>query len=140
MGRIGPALPAAILLRTLPPAMDRAASYERSLSCRGDRVSFRHPEHGLQAAKEAGGLGWWQSTRPTASVPTGTLRSTSVVFFCHDAIVLRQRLCCHNYGHPLSRMQDVILLSLANIPSFLAEQASASLQEHFGPGEEIRHV
>jgi galactokinase len=31
-------------------------------------------------------------------------------------------------------------LSLANIPSFLAEQASASLQEHFGPGEEIRHV
>ena len=40
-----------------------------------------------------------QSPLATASVPTGTLRSTSVVFFCHDAIVLRQRLCCHNYGH-----------------------------------------
>jgi galactokinase len=38
------------------------------------------------------------------------------------------------------KMKNVILLSLANTPNLLAEQASAFLQDRFGPEQGTRHV
>jgi hypothetical protein len=102
MGRIGQALTTATLLIALHPTMDRAAIHDRAVRRFGDRGAFRYPEHRLQAAKEAGGLGLWQGTTQAPSILAGELQSTSVAVFCHNAIVLYSYRCCNYFGDPLS--------------------------------------